>query len=497
MASLSSSDAEPIPALPLSALDSTGNPHQISLDINFDSMFAEEEAEKASEQAAVPHTMFAKINDAGHLTHKKSIVRELFDMTHDNHSSHDRLHRIRGYTIGGKSWNREAVDGLEQASLATHFSLGNIFSTVICYNQTHLGIAIGKSFPPPLKYTISGQIFSLVPIANNASKWAWTGEFVSFSVKKRTAATGDIAHLKNLQLNPDIDRGHRKLKLSGALGIDHINPASWLGDVVVGNVNIPQEWDLGRKDADAVLEKYFHGSIAVNWTVDPVDPTASSLSAEQVNHTLSETNQGPPQTAESYGLDLDNYFPENLDDLDNDKIPDIFEKFLIDTEGKKYLKSTLIAGLASNRSTLRTQRVQGLAVADFHQKRLDFDFDPLEEEDMVKIDDLVGILIQTKELEICLCALLVKEFKKENQTAPLLTIQLYLTVISSQETLVERRNIATSQKHPAGLPFLIQTLPKARLSTLLALHMLTASLVRLVDDVGTIKGALFLKVDFV
>ncbi|KAK6995622.1 hypothetical protein R3P38DRAFT_3425795, partial [Favolaschia claudopus] len=127
----------PIPALPASALDSAGNPRQFSLNIDFDSMLAEE----ASAQEMPPHTMFAKIDDAGHLTHKKSVVRELFDMTHDNHSSHDRLHRIRGYTIGGKSWNRE---GLEQASLATHFSLGNIFSTVICYNQTHLGIAIGK-----------------------------------------------------------------------------------------------------------------------------------------------------------------------------------------------------------------------------------------------------------------------------------------------------------------------------------------------------------------
>ncbi|KAJ7772155.1 hypothetical protein B0H14DRAFT_2402175 [Mycena olivaceomarginata] len=31
------------------------------------------------------------------------------------------------------------------------------------------------------------------------------------------------------QRNPDLDRGHRRLKLSGALGIDHVNPKSWIG----------------------------------------------------------------------------------------------------------------------------------------------------------------------------------------------------------------------------------------------------------------------------
>ncbi|KAK7020913.1 hypothetical protein R3P38DRAFT_3548264 [Favolaschia claudopus] len=276
-------------------------------------------------------------------------------------------------------------------------------------------------------------------------------------------ATGTLIN-STFQKNPDLDRGHRKLKLSGALGIDHINPASWLGDVVVGHVNIPQEWELGRKDADAVLAKYFNGDIAVDWEelfidsawdhlrplgeyvgtsfsptdarsemenerfpiVEPVDPTATSLSSEQVNRTLIEADEGPQQTAESLGLDLDNYFPENLDDLDAENIPDIVQKCLTDKAGKKYLKSTLIAGLASNRSkksTLRTQRVQGMAIADFHQKRLDIDFDPLEEEDMVKIDDLVGVLVKTKE-EICLCALLIKEFKKENQTTPLSAIHL-------------------------------------------------------------------------
>ncbi|KAJ7718702.1 hypothetical protein DFH07DRAFT_679653, partial [Mycena maculata] len=59
------------------------------------------------------------------------------------------------------------------------------------------------------------------------------------------------------QCNPDLDRGHRRLKLNGALGIDHVNPASWTGDARVGNVKIQQEYDGGRDDANDLLEKHF------------------------------------------------------------------------------------------------------------------------------------------------------------------------------------------------------------------------------------------------
>ncbi|KAJ6591399.1 hypothetical protein B0H10DRAFT_1830052 [Mycena sp. CBHHK59/15] len=56
------------------------------------------------------------------------------------------------------------------------------------------------------------------------------------------------------QRNPDLDRGHRRLKLSGALGIDHVNPKSWIGNVHVGDVSLKQEYDRGCKAANSVLE---------------------------------------------------------------------------------------------------------------------------------------------------------------------------------------------------------------------------------------------------
>jgi hypothetical protein len=246
--------------------------------------------------------------------------------------------------------------------------------------------------------------------------------------------------------------------LTGALGIDHINPASWKGDVVVGNVNIPHEYDFGQKDANDILEKYFGYEARIDWNKQfkdenrdhlrplgeyigtsfppedndfrseienenfpsstPVDPDAPSISAEDV--------EGGASNADILGLDLDNYFPDNIDDLGREDPPSMVTKYFTDEKGNKYFKSSLVAGLRSARSkksTLRTQRVQGIAAADFHQKKLDIDFDPLEEENMVKIDDLVGILVRTPQ-DICLCVLMIKGFKKENQTIPLSAIHL-------------------------------------------------------------------------
>ncbi|KAJ7032090.1 hypothetical protein C8F04DRAFT_1185331 [Mycena alexandri] len=263
------------------------------------------------------------------------------------------------------------------------------------------------------------------------------------------------------QQNPDLDRGHRKLKLTGALGIDHINPASWKGDVVVGNVEIPRQYDLGRDDSNDVLEKYFGPEARIDWNEQfkdencdhlrplgqyigtsfspddndfrsemenelfpseaPSDPNAPSIPAADV-----ASEEGPEQNADIFGLDLDNYFPDNIDRIDKENPPSMVTSVLTDEKGNQNFKSSLVAGLSSSRSkksTLRTQRVQGIAVADFHQRKLDIDFDPLEEEDMVKIDDVVGILIRTEE-DICLCALIIKEFKKENQTTPLSAIHL-------------------------------------------------------------------------
>lgn len=188
--------------------------------VDFDAMFAEME----TPNNIPPHSLFADVNANGRQAHK-TIVRTFFEMTHDNHSSHDRLQRVRGFTIGGKSWTRDNGEASQTVSPLTHFQLGNLFTSLVCYNNTHLPLAIAKctlikkglpgsksasvsAVPreelhlPASPYSISGQVLSMVPLTRdgNGSAFAWDGKFVSFSMKKNSSSTGEeIARLRNLQ----------------------------------------------------------------------------------------------------------------------------------------------------------------------------------------------------------------------------------------------------------------------------------------------------------
>ena len=67
-----------------------------------------------------------------------------------------------------------------------------------------------------------------------------------------------------MECNPDLDRGHRHLSLKGAMGVDHVNPRSWTGNVCVGDVDLNAEWKQGQVDAEQILQKFF-GSHRVNF----------------------------------------------------------------------------------------------------------------------------------------------------------------------------------------------------------------------------------------
>ncbi|KAJ6626243.1 hypothetical protein B0H10DRAFT_1942079 [Mycena sp. CBHHK59/15] len=198
---------------------STIDPPNLMATVNFDAMFA---SNMDSLPDTPPHSLFAEINANGQQAHKKTIVRTFFEMTHDNHTSHDRLQHVRGFTIGGKSWAREKGEANQSISPSTHFQLSNLFTSLICYNTTHLALAIAKctlikkAMPgskstsvsavaraelhlPDSPYTMSGQVFSVVPLATS-SACAWDGNFILFSLKKKSQKNGDeISCLCNLQ----------------------------------------------------------------------------------------------------------------------------------------------------------------------------------------------------------------------------------------------------------------------------------------------------------
>ncbi|KAJ7886575.1 hypothetical protein B0H14DRAFT_2563255 [Mycena olivaceomarginata] len=255
-----------------------------------------------------------------------------------------------------------------------------------------------------------------------------------------------------LQCNPDLDRGHRRLKIDGALGIDHVNPKSWIGDVRVGNVNLLLCWNAGQEAANRILVQYFGASARVNFIQifsddkrDLLRPKGEYVGtsfceddrrSEMENEVLLEPiiplmPEGPAVTSNvivpdaqdqndydnnDLGIDLEDFLPETLEQLDQDEAPLVFSTRLVSAEdGKEYMKSSVVATLSSNRTrkaTTRTLRVRGVALEDLRQKKLDIDldFDPMENEDVLKAGDLVATLIRVN-THFCLGVIAVKGFK--------------------------------------------------------------------------------------
>ena len=69
------------------------------------------------------------------------------------------------------------------------------------------------------------------------------------------------------QWHPELDKGHHRLSLKDAMGIDHINPQSWEGNVIVGNVDLAKMWKAGQEAANQLLLKFYPDQHA------QIDPT--------------------------------------------------------------------------------------------------------------------------------------------------------------------------------------------------------------------------------
>ncbi|KAF9779440.1 hypothetical protein BJ322DRAFT_1113248 [Thelephora terrestris] len=57
--------------------------------------------------------------------------------------------------------------------------------------------------------------------------------------------------------NPELDAGSRRLNISHSVGIDHVNPKSWIGDVGVDKVSLQLCWEEGRKQAINLLSSIY------------------------------------------------------------------------------------------------------------------------------------------------------------------------------------------------------------------------------------------------
>jgi hypothetical protein len=57
--------------------------------------------------------------------------------------------------------------------------------------------------------------------------------------------------------NPKLNCGHMQLNLTAATGVDRVNPASCLGDLISGSINIQASWVTAQNKANKVLIRYF------------------------------------------------------------------------------------------------------------------------------------------------------------------------------------------------------------------------------------------------
>ncbi|KAJ7104870.1 hypothetical protein C8R44DRAFT_807209 [Mycena epipterygia] len=291
------------------------------------------------------------------------------------------------------------------------------------------------------------------------------------------------------QRNPDLDRGHRRLSLKGAMGIDHVNPKSCTANVRVGDVDLHREWFGGRDEANQIFKKYFgqgaqidfkkhfsqvdhdmqrplgvyvgvretlddkrsesentswspahmfnEGTLPATVTTEPNEtsgsvsavsvpiptsvPISSAIATASAPTAPSDDGMDPEQfldpvrssSPDALGMDLDDFLPDTTSGIDTDALPTAASKY-IEAGGKRFLKSSVVASLSSNRTkkvTMRTLRAQGVALEDLQKRKsTQLDLLDLSDEQVVKAGDLAGTLFQSGN-KICLAVLMIKGFR--------------------------------------------------------------------------------------
>jgi hypothetical protein len=262
------------------------------------------------------------------------------------------------------------------------------------------------------------------------------------------------------QRHPDLDRGHIRRNLSNARGIDHTNPKSWNGNVRVGDVDILSVYLAGRKDANDLLVKHFHGqSAAVDFNrlfsepnVDHLRPKKEYVGSRGADDEESELGDhtSRSQTALASESDpLDDEFEDTQTAIDqeqfnhfgadfqnknllNPSAKDSDAHYLIVDETKHYIP-TLITNLLSRNRELRTLvttrglRAQGETIEKALRKKhlqLNSSGDNLDVSGgKIKAGDLGAILVRTG-LEICLAVGEILNFRQGTSNINLASVNI-------------------------------------------------------------------------
>ncbi|KAJ7442081.1 hypothetical protein B0H11DRAFT_1929028 [Mycena galericulata] len=193
------------------------------------------QAETAENMSPEGHSLWINLTEDGQKqAHKKTILRTFMDPTFDidDKKSHDRLLRVRYFSIGGDSWDRTSSTIYSKSTADNHLlKIHGLFATLVCFDKSRVSLAIlqctgiktVKDGPvttleaapiaeislPDTRYEISGQILSLVPFEPSDSpgsiSWAWATQFVAFeSAKAKQASAVDVAaRMRHLSITVD------------------------------------------------------------------------------------------------------------------------------------------------------------------------------------------------------------------------------------------------------------------------------------------------------
>lgn len=254
--------------------------------------------------------------------------------------------------------------------------------------------------------------------------------------------------------NPDLDQGHRRLALKDALGIDHVNPHSWSGDVRVGSVELAAEWAHARRDANRHLERYFGASARVNFddlfredNIDLLRPNGAYVGSDYQHDDArtedpeeqSVLDRADPEVAphspphpppiphpvdttedrgdddevcddEPEGMGLEDFLPGcQTTGTTHDT-----DKMFLTVDGHCYHKSSIVTSILtakrSRKVTMRTLRARGVTIEDLHgSDQMRLNSSDLTGDNLVKSGDVAAILVRIGGL-VCLAVIEIVEF---------------------------------------------------------------------------------------
>jgi len=248
--------------------------------------------------------------------------------------------------------------------------------------------------------------------------------------------------------NPTLDAGSRRLKVTGVVGVDHLNPKSWIGDVNVGGVSLQLCWEEGRRQAASLVSSLYPGNPVVDFGAvlrlanhdllrpsgryvgfsneadisikddRPGTPAATTLHPDVPWPTTEATGNSEDDSdggSSGGGGDLEDLLPDSTDEP-FDRPYHSAEDWL-EIDGQRYPKASLISRhLKANRSKKvveRTLRVRGLTLDDLRKRPPELPLDPSG--DNFQVGDLTVTLVRTESI-VCLTILQVIGICKDRHT---------------------------------------------------------------------------------